>query len=67
MIMEVEPHYSGEAKAYADLPNADVQAWTGSWIQCSKHCRGIKALSAGKGSREVHLYSHCAGPRAGDS
>jgi L-rhamnose mutarotase len=27
MIMEVEPHYSAEAKARADATNADVQAW----------------------------------------
>jgi L-rhamnose mutarotase len=27
MIMEVEPHYSAEARARADATNADVQAW----------------------------------------
>src|SRR5690349_9297533 len=27
MIMEVEPHYSDEAKARADATNPDVQAW----------------------------------------
>jgi L-rhamnose mutarotase len=27
MIMDVEPHYSAEAKARADAANADVQAW----------------------------------------
>jgi L-rhamnose mutarotase len=27
MIMEVEPHYSAEAKAHADAANPDVQGW----------------------------------------
>lgn len=27
MIMEVEPHYSAEAKAQADAVNPEVQAW----------------------------------------
>lgn len=27
MIMEVEPHYSADAKARADATNPDVQAW----------------------------------------
>jgi L-rhamnose mutarotase len=68
MIMDVEPHYSAEAKARADATNPDVQAWNTlmDTLQQSLPFFNSGGPSAGKWQPMECIYTLAAQPIAID-
>jgi L-rhamnose mutarotase len=68
MIMEVESHYSDEAKARADATNPDVQAWNAlmDTLQQSLPFTKATGASAGKWQPMECIYTLAAQPTSID-
>jgi L-rhamnose mutarotase len=64
MVMDVESHYSGEAKARADATNPDVQAWNAlmDTLQQSLPFNESGGASAGKWQPMECIYTLAAQP-----
>jgi len=62
MIMEVEPHYSADAKARADATNEDVQRWNALMDTLQQSLPFASDVSAGKWRQMECIYTLAAQP-----